>query len=184
MPKCCRGPRGIRGFTGPTGSTGSSPDLTFLSLNTPNTASIAPNDPILWEVIVEDDLNIYNALTGNATVPMDGLWQINVRVAINQNTMVGFPASFYQHILIIHKSLPFPDGFIDRFIGAYQEEFTIVTPAKQVFLQGNETIRLVAGDEVQIRVATVVFAPVFGLPNTIISGTVCLNCFTMTRIGA
>lgn len=184
MTKCCVkrciGPRGLRGHTGPTGTVG---PLTFLSLNNPTTETIGSSTgTILWDVVVEDDDNMYNPLLRTATIPSDGLWQIHARVTVDQDGMTGFPSDNYQHLLVISKTIPFPDGFNIRFIDAFQQRTTVAEPTKQVVLQGTETIRLILSDVVQIQVFTVLLDTTTPV-DTDISGTVCLNCCTFTRIG-
>jgi hypothetical protein len=101
--------------------------------------------------------------------------------------MANFPSSFYQHLLVLTKNPPFPDGFTLRFIDTYQDDFTSNTPpvtvSKQATLQGTETIRLTEGDVLSIQISSTTFAPVAGTISTVISDTVCLNCCTFVRIG-
>jgi len=154
-----------------------------MSVNNPNFETIgSATGTIFWDVVVEDAAGMYNPLTGEATIPEGGLWSIEARVSIDQDAMTGFPAAYYQHILAISKSIPFPDGFTIRFIDFFQERLATPGLTRQVMLQGNETIRLTAGDRVQIQVFTTILSPITPV-DTDISGTVCLNCWTMTRLG-
>jgi len=146
----------------------------FLSLDNGGSEVVPPSTPIMWNAAVEDDSGMYNSTTGIITIPQDGIWQMHARVLVNEGSMMNFPATFFQHILIIDKSQPFPDGSNIRFINLLQENFSTVAPpmviAKQVTLQGTETIRLTAGDQFSIQIITVTFSPVFGIVDTVISG--------------
>lgn len=159
----------------------------FLSLDNPTAQLVPISTPIMWDTVVEDASSMYNVGTGIITIPKDGLWQIHTRVTINEASMANFPASFFQHIIILSKNTPFPDGFTIRFIAIYQDNFTINVPpilvVKQVPMQGTEVIRLSAGDELSVQLSSTTFAPVAGSVSTAISGTVCLNCCTFTRLG-
>jgi len=157
----------------------------FMAVSAPNSQTVSSGSPIIWTQILEDKNSMYDSTTGIAFVPKAGLWRISARVTIGQTGMTNFPASYYQHILIISKKVPFPEtpGINTRFVDFFQERFSSTVPEKQVYLSCDEVIRLEVGDNVQIQISTVTFSPTSGVVSTNISGTVCLNCFSMLWMG-
>jgi hypothetical protein len=139
---------------------------------------------IRWPNVREDTHNMYNPTTGVTTVPSDGLWEMTVKVLINQSAAgSGQPAAFYQHILSINKNTPWPDGNTTLFADFLQEHFLMPQLPKQVVLQYSGIIRLSEGDELTFNVVSVTFSPTT-LRDTGIGAGFCLNCMTMTRIGS
>ena len=156
------------------------PVMPFLSASQQVAQIVPANTPIMWDTVHEDAADMLSA--GLITLPNDGIYEVEAHVSIQQSGMTNFPASFYQHILVLSKSTPFPEGLAWRFISFYQDRFAAPALEKQVSMNAIETFRAAAGETVSLQLSTTTFAPVFGTVSTQIAGVAGLNNFTLRQV--
>ena len=172
---------------------GGAQSLVRFAADGPNNVTQIPvgSPQIVWETVREDTVpSMYDGTTGIFTIPSSGLWSYSVHVAIDQSSMGSpdpstFPSTFYQHIFSIVKDTAWPEGFTFRVVDFYQARWSVnpqASEGSQILLKGTDTVRLNAGDQVSFQISTLDFS-FGGEIDTFISGFICLNCVSWTRIG-
>ena len=160
----------------------------FMSVDLGGPAFFVTTQPVVFAVVNNDTLGMYNSTSGNVTIPFSGFWAYTTSVLLSQSNMPEMTgATFYQHLLFMFKSTPFSNGDAFRAVDTWQDRLNTTTPLvpHQVHLRGTETVYMSAGDTLYITMVSAVFAPVTNTNVTnAISGCCGFNMLSLRYVGA